>query len=484
MVDPIHNGWTIARSAMLTHQQRLTVTANNIANVDTPGYSRREVLLATVQDTPSSLQEVRDYSSGVGVRVASVVRAQNPIIQNLIRQQTASSQGHQTRSNALSGLETLLATGTAGGLGTQLNAFWNSWYDLANQAENLALRNVVVLQGHALAQSLNSAHGSISNFEAQILGGVPGDFHGQLPSDVERFNQLTAELQDLNARISYSLSSFDPHGLMDRRETVLAELSGLANVTVGSDYAVALDGQVVVSGNGAQRAVLEVTGGGPPATFELYGTAVNVGQGVLGAWSDVLDVAAGMRDRLDTLAAALIDAVNSLHNSDRNPNGDTYDLQGERCDWDFFVGTGAADIAVNPIIYDASNPLSLDASLVAAASSRFDAGPPPVPNPGDGSIALQIADLSGQGLAALGGQTLGGYHAGGLTALGSMVRTEAALAKDGNAILSALQDALQSETGVNMDEELMNMLMGQRAYESAARLFRTFDELMQTLLQM
>ena len=484
MMDTIHNAWTIARSALLTQQHRITVTANNIANINTPGYVRREVLLGTVQETPSSLNEVRNYSNGVGVRVADVVRAQSTVIQNLLRQQTGDAQGHETRASALANLESLLSADGTNSLSARMNAFWNSWSDLANQADNVALRNVVVTNGAALAANLNRLNGRITDFEQNILGGVPGAFTGQLPADVDQFNVLTSELQDLNARISYSLSSFDPNGLMDRRETVLLELSELANIQVGADYAVTLNGQTVVSANGAQRATLEVTGGGPPPTFALDGAAVGIASGSLGAWADVLDISAGMRDRLDTLAVDLMNAVNSLHNSDRNPGGDTYDLSGERCDWDFFVGTGAADLAVNTAIYDPAKPLEMDSTRLAAASSRFDAGPPPVPNPGDGSIALQISALSGQARAALGQQTFDGYHTSGLVLLGGLVQTEQVMADDGESIVGALADALQSEVGVNLDEELMTMLQAQRSFEAAGRLLNTIDEMMQTLLKL
>ena len=484
MTEPINNGWTIARSALLTHQHRITVAANNIANINTPGYARRDVLLASVQETPSSLQETRTYSNGVGVRVADVVRAQNTVIQNLLRKQSSDASGHETRATALANLEAMMNAGGASALNTSLDAFWSSWSDLANQADNMALRNVVVQRGVALATNLNGLHDRISSFEEQVISGVPGNFTGQLPADVDSFNQLTSELQDLNARISYSLSSFDSNGLMDRRETVLGELSKLADVTVGSDYSVTLDGQTVVSANGAQRAELEVTGMGPPATFAVGGNAVAIASGGLAAWSDVLDIAAGMRDRLDTLATTLRDAINSIHNSDLNVSGDSYDLMGERSTLDFFVGTGAADLAVNAAIYDPSNPMAMNVSLVAAAASRYDAGPPPVPNPGDGARALEISDMANQTFAALGEQTLGGYNTTGATLLGSLIQTERALADDGTAIVGALEDALQSEIGVNMEEELMDMLQAQRAFDAAGRLLKTFDELMLTLLQL
>jgi flagellar hook-associated protein 1 len=481
--DPIHNGWTIARSALLTHQHRLNVTANNIANIDTPGYTRRDALLSTAPETPSSIYEVRDYSKGVGVRIADVVRAQSGMTANLLRQQGADTAGHETRAQALAQLEALLGDDGEYGLTGALDAFWGSWYDLSNQADSVATRNVVIQHGLDLTSQINRLDDRITSFEQQVIVGVPGAYSGQLPLAVDEFNRLTEELQGLNTRISYSLGSFEPSGLMDERDLLLQELSALAPVTVGSDYTVALDGQTIVSGNGDTRNTLDITDAGPPSTFEVGGAAVNLNSGRIAAWSDVFDISTGMRDRLDLLTVDLMNALNDIHNSDRNVDGDSYDLDGERCDWDFFVGANASDIAINPLIYDPSNPLGSDPHRIAAAATRHDAGPPPSANAGDGARALQIADLATESRAALNGATFSGYHTDGLSILGGMVQSEQALADDGAAIMETLKDALQAETGVNLDEELMDMMQAQRAFQAAARLMQTIDEMMITIIQ-
>lgn len=484
MTEPIHNSWTIARSAILTHQKRLAVTSNNIANVNTPGYKRQEVHLATSMETPSSRDEVRAYSNGTGVRVADVVRVHNEMTQRLLRQQTTDAHGHELRSKSLSGLESLLREEGDSSLGAKLDAFWNAWYDVSNQPENIGFRSVAIQSGVQLTSHLQSLSARLDSFEGQIITGSPGAYSGQLPGDVGHFNRLTEELQDLNARISYSLSHFSPQALMDRRDVLLEELSALAPVTVDSDYAVSLDGQQVVSADGSERELLSIPDAGPPPVFELNGTAVSIDSGRLGAWTDIWAVTDATHARLDELAAELADAVNTIHNSDRNPEGDSYDLNGERCDWDFFVGTTAADIAVDPSIYDPLNPMEMDPTRLAAAATRHDDGPPPIPNPGDGTRALEIAELATSARSALNGQTLAAYHATGQALLGGMIQTERALAADGQAIMNSLKDALQAETGVNLDEELMNMLSAQRSFQAASRLLQTIDELMMTILQM
>lgn len=484
LIQPIHDSWTIARSALLTHQHRLAVTSNNIANVDTPGYSRQEVRLATVPETPPTLTDVRTWSNAAGVCVADVVRAHNGMLSSMLRQQLGDATGHENRADALGTLEALMREDGDGALGSRLDAFWNSWADLANQADNTGFRSVVVTRGIELASHLQMLDSRIDSFQTQIVTGTPGNYTGQLPQDIEDFNRMTEELQDLNMRIHYATSSFEPLALMDRRDVLLNDLSSIANIQVGDDYSVTLDGQTIVSADGADRFTLDMPDAGPPPQFSVNGVTVAVTSGQIGSWSDVIGISESLRDRLDALAMDLADAVNTIHNSDRNPAGDSYDLSGQRCDWDFFTGTSAADIAVNVLIYDPATPMDMRPGLIAAAASYYDDGAGVTgPNAGDGARALQISELANATRAALNGQDFGAYHTTGLSLLGSIISTENALADDGGMIVGALEDNIQSETGVNLDEELMNMMQAQRAFQAASRLLQTVDEMMMTILE-
>jgi flagellar hook-associated protein 1 FlgK len=271
---------------------------------------------------------------------------------------------------------------------------------------------------------------------------------------------------------------------MSKIRNFLNEISQMAPVTVGVDHSVSLDGQAVVAADGSMRGVLSIPAAGPPPEFAIDGAAIKITSGRLGAWTEVWAVSDALRTRLNELTTELADAVNGIHNSDRNPDGDSFDFAGERCDWDFFVGSTAADIAVNPLIYDPTNPMSMDSGRLAAAATRHDDGPPPIPNSGDGTRALQIAQLATTVRANLNGQTFAAFHATGQSMLGGIIQTERALAEDGSAIMDSLTNALQADTGVNMDEELMDMLSTQRAFQAAGRLMQTIDEMMVTIVQL
>ena len=133
-------------------------------------------------------------------------------------------------------------------------------------------------------------------------------------------------------------------------------------------------------------------------------------------------------------------------------------------------------------MYDASDPLLNNPRLIAAANTLHDAGPPPVPNVLDGDNALEIADLNYTDIAGLGNQTFNEFFGTMQSELGARIQTEEDLVTDGAAITAMLEAAIQSETGVNLDEEMMEMIAAQKAFDASARIVTVVDEMMSLII--
>ena len=137
----INDALTIARSGVLTHQERMNVIAHNIANVDTEGYHRQQAVLGTNPANEPNLYVARDYSLGTGVRVIDVIRMQNDAREGLYRDEYSALNEHEQILDLLHDAEAMLnGTGDAS-IDARLNEFWASWQDLANNADRLASRN-------------------------------------------------------------------------------------------------------------------------------------------------------------------------------------------------------------------------------------------------------------------------------------------------------------------------------------------------------
>jgi flagellar hook-associated protein 1 FlgK len=188
-----------------------------------------------------------------------------------------------------------------------------------------------------------------------------------------------------------------------------------------------------------------------------------ISSGTLGACLEVRDeLIPAYQAQLDTLAVAMMEAVNTLHATGYDLNGDA--------GLAFFTGTGAADLAVNSEILN-------DTDLIAASSSADDAD-------GDATIATAIAELQSSLALDSGTSTFSDYYDALVSKVGAAVSTADAREETATDTLTTYQNLRDSVSGVSTDEELTKLILYQSAYEAAAKVMTTLDEMMQTMLEM
>lgn len=454
---------TVARSGILTQQERLNVIAHNITNVDTAGYHRQVASLTTNPCKLPNISTTRDYAQGTGVTVADITREYDLLRERAVLGELSDYALNDFMANQLPDIESIMQTDTQNGLAETLTAFWTAWQDVASYPDNESMRAVALEAGVQLAAVLNKTSSSLASYAEGIATGVSPNINGSVTSEVDRLNIITQELQTLNHKITlYENTRVSAGDLEDRRDVLVSELAQLADVSVDAGYHITLDGQTLVSSDGLTRNELTISSS-DPLSFEVAGTPVTIESGTLGGWGRLVEYIDSLSGGLDTLASELITQINALHTTG-------YDLDGNP-GMAFFTGSTASDMAVNSALYNADNPMLNKPRLIAAAKSLFDpGGPNESALTGDGSNALAIADLSGATFAALDDQSFNDYYSQLTSALGAQIESYEALAEDGETIVTALRAAIQSESGVSLDEELVSMITAQRAYQAAANL--------------
>ncbi|MDD2236149.1 MAG: flagellar hook-associated protein FlgK [Kiritimatiellae bacterium] len=466
---------TVARSGVLAQQENLNVIAHNITNVNTKGYHRQSAVLTTNPANMPNISTTIPYSQGTGVTVSDVLREYDLLRERALLDERSGAAKDEFLANQLPDLESILLTDTENGLAQTLTQFWTAWQDVAAYPDNITMRNVALEKGAQLASVLNKAAGSLQNYRDGIASGISPNITGSVADEVNSLNTMTAELQNLNRKITlYENSRVSTADLEDRRDLLVADIAKQAEIAVDADYNISIDGQLLLSADGLTRNTLNITTA-DPLTFDVNGAAVNIEQGVIGGWNELTGYIESLGDNLDTLAAELITQVNALHTSG-------YDLDGN-LGLDFFTGGTASDISVNAALYNAGNPLLNNPRLIAAAQTLYDpGGPNEGPNTGDGAVALAIADLSGDALAALGNQSFNQYYTQLTTNLGTQIGTFESLAESGASTIAALENAIQSESGVSLDEELIHMITAQRAYQAASKLLSESNTMFDVLM--
>jgi flagellar hook-associated protein 1 FlgK len=226
----------ISVSALQAFQSAMAVTSNNIANANTPGYSRESIELSAA--TPQSNGTT---SVGNGVVVNGVSRAFSQATAN----QLNSSQSSLGQLNALqtysSQVDNLVGT-TAGGLSTALQNFYSAWSDVANSPTSSATRQALLGKAQSVAASFQST--------SSQLDALNSDINSRITSDVQQINSLATSISTLNQQIVVSTAQAGgqpPNDLIDQRDQLVSNLSKLTGVSTTTDSNGALN---VFLGNG------------------------------------------------------------------------------------------------------------------------------------------------------------------------------------------------------------------------------------------
>ena len=224
---------------MFASQQSLATIGQNIANANTPGYSRQSVVLTTPpgQFTGSGF-------FGKGVAIQTVTRAHNDFLTSQAQSSKSVASMDQARSDLLNQLQKLFPTGT-NGLGSAAGDFFNSMVDVSNSPSDPSARQVVIGKAQALAARFSDAGQQIDAMQAGVVS--------DLKADVATVNQLATQIANANNQIALATGTGQqPNDLLDQRDQLISQLSQYLQVTTLP----ASDGSLSVFIGGGQRLVL------------------------------------------------------------------------------------------------------------------------------------------------------------------------------------------------------------------------------------
>jgi flagellar hook-associated protein 1 FlgK len=449
---------SIGRAALLANERALGVTGHNIANVNTPGYSRERAVL--VADRPDAA------GFGTGVRLASVDRAVDPLL-DARQLGSASALGNATTGQEL--LDRLQAYFPVGdqGVGNALAEFFAAANAVANSPQDLASRNQLIEAGHTVAAQLRTAAGGIQSLQREA-----DDRLGQAAIDA---NGILQHLSQLNREIvAASHAGRETNDLRDQRQVALGDLAKQLSIQVvevdGAVNVFAASGQGLVIGANAATLTTELDAGnlgldGNPLSrigvAALDGSVISLSGEIGGAVGSLLDLRDQTLTRnaadVDLLAVSLRDGVNAVQT---DPAG--RDLNGA-VGLAFFTGTGAADLEVG--ITDARG-------IAAARGAELS----------DNTNALALAGVAQQTFGGLGGATLSSYFGTIHARIGQQARSaddSRLIQENVSAALAAQRDAV---SGVSLDEEFTDLIKFQRAFQAAAQLISVSNTMLDDLL--
>lgn len=442
-----------AVSGLLAHQRAIAATAENIANVNTPDYARREANFVA--------DAIPGEFAGVDVEIARA--AVDRFLQAANYLGNADAAGARTIADAMSRVEASLgAPGDNISFSNKLDDAFAALTALSAHPSSLAAR------GDAIA-ALDDAFRAFTRTQDAITAESDGA-SGRLAIDADRANALLEEIFRLNGAVPDSPGSAD---LLDARLTELSKLvsikvtrNDLGQATVTTD-----NGRVLASAGG--YAALGV-GNGPPTRLTLSSVDPASGALSLSAADISGEISSGeisslvnlinvelpqLAARVEGVARGVADELNAAHALN------------------VLVGATAPSASNNPLIVeDASGRFSVNPVI------RNDPSQLAIARPATGGVAGANDGSGAAALADVGASAATRDVAQAIAEIGSKARASAQAADTNEALSTELTARAQESGGVNLDEELSNLILYQRAYSASARVISAIDELYQTLL--
>ena len=534
----------IGQSALAAAYAQLQTTGHNIANVNTPGYVRQEVILETAGGMYTGAGFI-----GRGVNVADVTRRYDQFIAREVTNNTSLAAGDAARAQGLTRLDDLLSN-TDDGLGAALDNLRSALGDLVNRPGDASTREAVMRRAQALAEQFRSTSAQLRQLGAET--------NLRIADTASQVNDKLEAIADLNHQIVATQGSGkQPSDLLDQRDKLIDEVAGslqLSRVAQadGSVNLYSASGHALVLGRTASRLVTQADpadSGRLQVSFQVSGTRIAADASALGTGELAglvrfrdQDLAAAQA-RVGQLAAAVAGAYNQQQaaglDADGNPGAALFASPGVET-----VAApgnnGSATLAVT--VGDAGNLRATDYRL------SFDGSAYRLESLADGRVTAltgapgSVHDVDGLRITIPGGMTIGdrftikgasgfaeqmrlGFGDGRGLATGDPAATDpamdnrnarklaglgdeprvagapftdafAALVADvgsrtlqgqsasraSTALLANAKASFAADSGVNLDEEAARLLQYQQAYQAASRVIATANSMFDTIL--
>lgn len=470
----------VASRGLAVTQSGIRVTSHNVANVQTTGYTRQRQVLAAGDPIESGQGAI-----GTGVEQLTIERVADPLLLRQLADADARSAALDVEADALSRIEAVWDEQTGEGPTARLSALFDAFDDLASSATTGAPveREAVRAAAQQLADAVQDADRTLRDLQQEADRGAV-----QTLAEIE---SLASEIALLNREIVRAEAFAPANDLRDRRDVLVRELARKVEISSfeepnGSLVVMVSRGLALVDGGSARRLVAEPDPSNPfspgfaRVLFDdgtgLFDVTDEIGQGELGGWLAVRDgLAADAIRELDVMAYNVAVQINGVHRTGVGIDGSSGDL---------FAAPAAVE--------DAARGLAL-APAVAASTDAIAAGLGT--DPGDNRNALALADLrhtaapifqpgDPPGPASGPSRTMLQQAAATIGRVGTESRSLAAARDDQERALGQLENRRDEVSAVSLDEEMVQLVRLESAFQANARMVETLTRLLDSVLGM
>lgn len=525
----------ISVGAMGVHQNVISITSNNIANMNTEGYHKQKAHLGTmVLPLPIGESVSRQVKTSAGVELIKVQRYETSFIGSYYRDQLSDKAMLDKQADGLGDIANLFDDLGGRGLDTALTDFYDALDNLNQYPTDMSARIHVLNAAATLTSSMNSISNNLHTLKTQDVGDGESEEalkNSNLYNSIQSLNASLDELASINKMLAQSQTgSLENNNLLDRRDLILNDLAKYGNFTTdimpNGTVKLSMGGTPIVVGTKVygklnvqtaaqydeycQRAGIENTNTcNAVIMFEREDGSVlqnvndKITSGEIGAMITDTSSNGGFNvnsviQSLDKLAQAIADVFNNLQTREGafyldNSTGKVQLCNDNLEDYVWFVASDdsdtitAANISINNLLkeeggynkiaaayfenYDPDDPESVDLNAVGNADNII-------------SMIKTKSDATGTEFDALGNIPFAEFYNGILGKVTSGLKGAQDAVNLQSDVIEALNNKMAAETSVDLNEELAELVRSQTAYSASARVFTTCNTLFDVLLNL
>jgi flagellar hook-associated protein 1 FlgK len=495
------SSYEIARSGMYVSQRGLFTTGHNISNVNTPGYVRQQSIIAEYNPMKSG-----NFQVGIGAYIQQTRQIRDQFLDNMYRDESQLLGYSEAKNKIIEEVQTVFGEPSDMGLNAVIDQFFQSWQELSKDPESLTVRAMVRQRGVAFTNAVNHI--------AAQLDKLQQDINNEIKIKIGEINSIAQQIAQLNVQIAQNEATGDKaNDLRDQRNLLLDDLSKLVNTDIterpnGMVY-IAIGGTYLVHGEKTEKIKADFNSPNSyflTAKWEKTDKTVDVASGTLKGLIEVRgdvagfkgsvengSVAEGMdadsdaaldsykfdpatknlipeiRKGLNILVNLMVRKINEIHKNGVGIDGSTgIDFFSKIDDTlPFEIG----NIQVNPVL-DGDDGLN---KIAAAATAGL---------PGDNTVAQQVVDLRRKEFLRTGNLTVNidDFYNSIITWIGTTGQETARAVENQNKLVNEIQNRKEALSGVSMDEEMINMMKYQHAYNASARVINVIDQMIDQIV--
>lgn len=448
-------------SGLSVNQKGIEVTGNNLANVNTEGYSKQ-----TLELSSSPTLEFSGQMIGQGTYVSAISRETDSFVLSQINDKVADYGEENAKSLPLEELERIIGIDDDS-LDNDIVDFFDSWQELSSNPSGNVERQQVMQSGEDLA---NNLQGMVEDLNASIEG-----LNDDLSANIIDLNRMLEEVADLNSQIvSSEATDISANSLRDQRDVLIQEISE----KTGSSYYEENNGMVsiqlpngvpLVTADSANSIETTWVSGTLEISLAAGATTVSLdGEDFGGEISGQLELRdeyiPQLVDQLDQLAYGIAEAVNAVHSTGVDADGNT--------GTDFFTYSGGSPDAWSGAASTLTMNLSSTSEVAAGTGGTYYSG--------DNSNTLLMIELQDQEL--VNGSTLTEYYGVIAADVGLEVSQNELSLTSADDALTQIYNMRDETSGVSVDEEMLLLTQYQTGYEAAAKYLSAVDEMLDVLM--